>query len=59
MDFIYKKQFLKDLHRETQNKPTLRTKAEDCMMDFEEHFFASPYYRKKLKGYILIFMNSK
>ncbi len=51
MKFIVTDTFLAEVRKFTQNKPNLKTRIEDCMLDFQEHLFNSKYYRKPLKWY--------
>ena len=51
MKFIVTNTFISEVRSLTQNKPNLKVRVEDCMIDFQEQLFDSKYYRKPLKGY--------
>lgn len=51
MKFIVTETFLAEVRKFAQNKPNLKARIEDCMLDFQERLFDSKYYRKPLKGY--------
>ena len=50
MEIIVSKSFKKQAKRIVKNKPKLKEKINDCIIDFAKNLKSSKYYRKKLKG---------
>jgi mRNA-degrading endonuclease YafQ of YafQ-DinJ toxin-antitoxin module len=50
MELIFSKRFKKQAQKMVQNKPALKHKLNDCLIDFAKKNRKSLYYQKKLKG---------
>ena len=50
MEVVVSRRFKKQAQKIVKNKPKLKQKINDCIIDFSKNLERSKYYRKKLKG---------
>lgn len=50
MEIIFSKRFQKQAKKLVENKENLKSKINECIIDFSQHIRSSKFYRHPLKG---------